>query len=226
MNMISVNSYNNKTFGHGNFGNDNNYSKKEKMIVAGSTALGVATSCALLAKRAKYSLNPVKMFKNVKKSYLANVKFHEKEVISIGAGSCLGGLVGGYMIDKSPENREAKTREAIMQIGNISIPILTVEWFASIGKKYGNVAKAVGAIGGIFAGIYAANFLMNKLGTLLFKSDKDERGVKATDFSAHLDDMVVAASYISDAPLVHSIARLVPVALMVAGNEVGNKKAN
>lgn len=64
------------------------------------TVLGTAASCALLAKKSGYSLNPAKMLKNIKKSFLANVKFHDKEVITIGAGSCIGGLAGGYMVDK------------------------------------------------------------------------------------------------------------------------------
>ena len=32
-----------------------------------------------------------------------------------------------YIIDKNPDNRKAKRREAVMQMGNISIPILTVD---------------------------------------------------------------------------------------------------
>ena len=112
-----------------------------------------------------------------------------------------------------------------MQLGNISIPIITVETFAKFGKKFGKLAQAASAIAGIFTGVYVANILMNKLGNLLF-SNKNERGVKATDFSAHVDDMVVAASYISDNKYVHSIARIVPLALMIPGYEVGTKKVH
>lgn len=208
----------------------NPYSLNDRLKVAACTALGVGTSLAILAKNAKtpqgksYSLNPFKMFKNIKKSYLANVKFEMKEVISIGAGTCFGGLFGGYLIDKNKDNREAKRREAVMQFGNISIPIATVHYCSKLTEKYGKVAQAVGSVGGIFAGVFLANFLMNKLSNRLF-DNKNERGVKATDFAAHLDDAIVAAGYISDAPLVQKIGRLVPVALMVAGNEVGNKTA-
>ena len=49
------------------------------------------------------------MFKNIKKSYLGTVKYEIKEVIGIGAGSCLGGLAGGYLIDKNKENRKGKS---------------------------------------------------------------------------------------------------------------------
>lgn len=212
-----------KTFGHGNYQSD--YSTGQKAFVAATAALGVATSAAILAHKAGYSLKPTKMFKNIKNSYLATVKFHDKEIISLGAGSCLGGLAGGYMIDKNPENRRSKNREAVMQIGNISIPILTVEQFAKFGEKYGNVQKGIAAIGGIFVGVYIANFLMNKVSNLIFQNKNDARDVKATDFSAHLDDMVVAASYISDNKYVQRIARIVPGALCIPGFEVGTKKS-
>lgn len=109
-----------------------------------------------------------------------------------------------------------------MQIGNVSIPILTVEGAAKLSKNMGKVAKTCFAVGGILVGVYVANFLMNVLSNALFKNTSG-RDVKATDFSAHLDDMVVAANYISDAKFVHYIARLIPFALMFAGNEVGNK---
>ena len=202
------------------------------MGVIGSIALLAA--CAKKPNGGKYSLNPLNFFKNIKDSYIANVKFHDKEVITIGAGSCLGGLAGGYLIDKNIENRKAKRREALMQIGNVSIPILTVEGAAKLSKriekaakmseKAGKVTKTCFAVGGLLAGVYMANILMNMLSNALFKNTTG-RNVKATDFSAHLDDMVVAANYISDAKFVHYIARLIPFALMFAGNEVGNKTA-
>lgn len=218
---VSINSTN---FGHKH--KKSSYSAKDRAIVALTTALGVTASMAVLAKGAHYSLKPARMIKDIKNSYFAKAKFHAKEIIGIGVGTCLGGLTGGYIIDKDKNNRRAKKREAVMQMGNISIPILTVDLFNHFGKKYGKYAQAGSAIAGIFAGVFLANILMNKLGNILFKNRNNERGIKLTDFSAHLDDAVAAASYISDHNFVHSIARLVPFALMIAGNEVGNRKAD
>lgn len=227
MNLSPVNFNTLKTpnFGHGHSHEKSPYSIKEKAVIAGMTALGVGASLALLAKGAGYSLKPQKMFKNFKNSYFYKVDFEAKEIISIGAGTCLGGLAGGYMVDKNKENRKAKRREAVMQIGNISIPILTVHYMHKLGEKYGKAGEAVSSIAGIFLGVFLANFLMNKLSNVLFKN-KNERGVKATDFSAHVDDMLVAATYISKDNLVHKIGRIIPFALMIPGNEVGNKVAS
>ena len=201
------------------------YSAKEKAVVISTTALGIVTSLAVLAKCRGYSLKPSRMFKNLKNSYLAKTPFLAPEICSMGAGTCLGGLAGGYIIDKNPHNRKAKKREAVMQIGNISIPILTVAQFEKFSKKYGKLAQAAGTLAGVFTGVFLANFLMNKLGNVLFHS-KDERGVKAVDFSAHFDDVIASASYMSpDSKLVHGVSRIVPAILAVPGFEVGTKKA-
>lgn len=225
MNIYPINQANNMqkpTFEHIKSGK-NAYSTKDRAIVATTTALGVAVSCALLAKHAGYSLKPSQMFKNIKNSYLANVRYEDKEVCTIGLGTCLGGLAGGYIIDKNPENRRAKNREAIMQIGNISIPIVTVVQLKKIGAKFGKIAEGTAAIGGIFAGVYLANFLMNKISNFIFQNKNNERNVKATDFTAHLDDMIVAANCISENKYIHKLARIIPAALIIPGYEVGTK---
>ena len=217
---ISINSKN-TSFGHNNPWADSPYNKKERYIIAGTTALGVATSMALLAKHKGYSLNPAKMFKNYKNSYFNKVEYDEVPVIAMGAGSCLGGLAGGFLIDKDKENRKAKMREALLQIANISVPIVFVVYAAKFGKKFGKLAQAAGGIAGLFAGVFTANLIGNKINEKIFNRGKG-RPVQATDFSAHLDDFCVAAEQIYSGSLVHAISRLVPFALMVAGNEVGN----
>ena len=223
MNISPVN-YNPQSFKHfGETEQKNPYSKKQRAVVAGMSALGTAVSCAILAKKAGYSLHPSKMFKNIKNSYLAKVHYHDEQVIPIGVGSVLGGLAGGYMIDKDKKARKEKRREALMQIGNISIPILTVDFLSEKLAKYGKVAQSTGAVAGIFAGVYLANIVMNRVNNFIFRQ-KEGRDMKITDFSAHLDDAVVAASYVSQHPIVHAISRVIPAALMIPGNEVGNKK--
>lgn len=223
MNISPVN-YTSPEFKHfGEQDSKNTYSKGQKAVVAGMAALGTAASCAILAKRAGYSLKPNKMFKNIKNSYLAKVKYHDEQVIPIGVGSILGGLAGGYMIDKDPKARKEKRREALMQVGNVSIPILTVDFLSEKLGKYGKVAKTCGAVAGIFAGVYLANVIMNRVNNFIFRQ-KEGRDMKLTDFSAHVDDAVVAASYVSSSPIVNGIARIIPLALMIPGNEVGNKK--
>ena len=235
---ISHNLYkdNNKTFqkpvfGHGGEGFwKSDYSTKDKCIVAGTTALGVTGSLLALAKYRGHKLNP-KSFMN----YLKNTDFLCKEIVTMGIGTCLGGLAGGYLIDKDKQNRKAKLREAVMQIGNISIPIAIVDLadklcnYAKVSDKTakGKATRIIASITAIISGIYLANATMNKLSNYIFKNKSQERDVQATDLSPHLDDVLASAKYVAkDSQVVHYVQRIIPFALMVAGNEIGNKKAN
>ena len=95
----------NQNFGHSHKAlTESNYKPSEKALIASMSVIGVLCSLAALAKGAKYSLKPSKMFKDIKNSYIANMDFKAKEVIAMGAGSCLGGLAAGAIIDKNPQN--------------------------------------------------------------------------------------------------------------------------
>lgn len=217
-------------FGHGNESFwKSDYSTKEKLLVASTTAIGVAGSLLALSKFRGNKLNP-KSFWN----YLKTTPIKATEVITMGIGTCIGGLAGGYLIDKDSDNRKAKRREAVMQLGNISIPILTVDLTDKLCDKLkvtkdttkGKSIRAVSSLGAIVAGIYIANFAMNKLSNLIFKNKSEERGVKGTDLFPHVDDLLASGQYIAPkSKLIAKVSRIVPFALMVPGNEIGNKKA-
>ena len=215
---------NKPAFGHSRK-KENDMTTKEKLIIASTTAAGVVGALAVLSKLEGNTLNP-KKFKKLKDSYIAKTKFFAKDVISMGAGSCVGGLIGGYIVDKDKENRQAKNREALLQMGNITIPILTVDLLVeTIFKNAKAVTKAIAGLGGVVIGVYLANFVMNKINDKIFGKE-DRRGVKPSDYMAHVDDVVCAANYISkDNQIVHNIGRVIPLALMVAGNEIGRKRA-
>ena len=225
---MNINRFNNPIDYRINCKSHSDYAKisnKDKAVILSTTALGIGVAASILAKRAGYSLNPNKMFKNIKNSYLANVEYHAKEVISVGAGSVLGGLAGGLMISDNKHDKKAKMREALLQMGNIAIPIKIVDFVSEKCVKFGKTAQALGSIAALLVGVMFANIVMNKVNDLIFKN-KEGRGVKLTDFSAHLDDTIVAASYISKADFVKAVARIIPVALGCAGYEVGIKTAN
>lgn len=227
-------------------------SNKKKIAIGMFSALGVAASMMLLAKfdkSKKYSLNPKKIFNGSlkeiwDKSYLKNATYKSKQIIAMGAGSTLGGLIGGTLLDKK-ENLQAKTREAIVQFTNISMPIVFVEGLSNAGKYVSSkimpnwdkspsfLKKAVsklppviGSMGGLMAGMYIGNKFSNKVNELIFKK-KDDRPIEVTDFSAHIDDICVAATFVAENnPLTRLVSRFIPCALMVAGNEIGSKKEN
>lgn len=239
MNISPITSKNKIAFGHNNPWADSPYNTNEKILVGATTAIGALAGMALLAKHEGYSLNPKRMFKNINKSFWATREFETKPILSIGAGSCVGGLAGGYIIDKNKENRKAKKRETLLQMTNISLPIIFTSFFAKWGQKLGNkywdkgrqpkeawtfrtkLPQAIFAITGLIAGVFTANVVANKINEHVFHQGKG-RPVQATDFSAHLDDICSAAQKISSADIVQKVTRIVPIALMVAGNEIGN----
>ena len=220
---------------------------RRKNGVALCTALGVATSLAILAKfdkHKKYSLSPKKIFTTpLKDTYLGSVKYESKEVISMGIGSCLGGLLGGALFDKRKDkNMKEKVEEGVVGITNISLPIVFVEGLSLLGEtvtnrlqnwvsKGGAVRKIVaespkvaGSIIGLLSGVYIANRLSHQINKHVFNKQVDDRPVKAQDFAAHIDDICVAATFVAQKnPVTKAVSRIIPLALCVAGNETGNK---
>ena len=87
---------------------------KRKNGIALCTALGVALSLAVLSKfdkSKKYSLSLKKMLSTpLKDTYLGSVNYETKEVIGMGIGSCLGGLLGGALFDKRKKDEEELER--------------------------------------------------------------------------------------------------------------------
>ena len=209
------------------------------------SALGVAASLAILAKTCKgkkYSLKPKDILNSkVKDTYLIGAKYKSKEIITIGAGSCIGGLIGGALFDKK-ENLNVKVRESVVQMTNISLPILFVEGLSTLGKQAEklmpnwasskNILKksitklpsVAGAMVGLITGMYIGNKLSNKVNEKIFNK-KDERPIKISDFSAHIDDICVAATFVAENNILTKIvSRFIPFALLIAGNEVGQKQ--
>ena len=172
--IFQKDSFKEPAFGHGGepFWKSD-YTAKDKLIVASTTALGIAGSLAVMTKlqRAKFNLKEFS-------KYLKNADFLFKEIVAMGIGTCLGGLAGGYIIDKNPQNRKAKRREAVMQMGNITIPIGTVAATnllcdkLKVNKKNakGQATRTIACLGAIAGGIYLANFAMNKLSNVIFKN--------------------------------------------------------
>lgn len=225
--------------------NTDNPSKRQKIGSTVCSTLGVIASLMILAKCDKskaYSLNPLKMLgSNIKNSYIANTRYKTKEIVTIGAGSILGGLVSGTIFDDK-KNFNSKLREGIVQISNITFPIAFVETLSRCGTalsentmpnwcKSKNIFKqaatkipaTIGAMSGLICGMYVGNKCSNKLNEKLFRK-KDDRPIKMTDFSAHVDDLGVAATFIAPENIItKTVSRLIPAALVVAGYETGIK---
>lgn len=226
--------------------NKKELSTSKKIGIGCCSVLGVATSLALLAKfSAKKSLNPKTIIKNGwKNSYYRNAKFKSGSIITMVAGSILGGLAGGAIFDKD-EKFSSKKKEGITQFLNASVPIVFVEGMTTIANKFSQsvmpawynsknimqkaVSKfpaAIGALGALFVGVLCANKISGKINEKVY-NEKTDRNVKLTDFMVHVDDIGVASTFVLDEknPVTKLIQKCIPVAMCIPGYEVGTAKA-
>lgn len=170
------------------------------------------------------------------------------KIISIAAGSVAGGFVGGALVDK--DNLKAKKREVLSQLlGDVIVPITCV-WagakafkhyentlqklmpkiskentFAKIVNKISaNIPNAVATLGSLAVGIIAGNKVSNEINEKLYHK-KVERGIKATDFAPHVDDLCLSISMLnSGSEFGTKLGRIIPLALLVPGYETGTAR--
>jgi len=219
---------------------DSKLTMGQRTCIAASSMLGVGSSLVLLSqcvKGKKYSLNPKKILNTkLKDTYLYQAKFEEPQVIAMGAGSILGGLVGGVVVDERSNNTTAeiksKAGEGMIQFANITVPIITVgqgsRWgdrlekhieknFTAQTSKFKRAISKLPKIAcmatGLGIGMYAGNFLANYLKEKLLDAPED-RKIKFTDLFMHWDDLCLAASFYTGEPetvIVDGIATKAPL---------------
>lgn len=210
-----------------------------KLGVLFTTLVGIGVAMSY-AKGHGLPINPSRLFKKSPAEWgLFDVKFDsekkevEKLVAKLAFGSVGGGLVGGALFDKK-ENMSAKCREAVIQlVGNIFTPLLCVAGGMRLFKNYepkvldsmkflkGNfkgLPKLIVSGASLVAGIVLGNKVGNITNEKMFNI-KDNRKIKLSDMSPHIDDLCLALSLVgSDTPI---LTRIIPAALLIAGYSTG-----
>ncbi len=210
-----------------------------------TSVLGVLGALAIMAKTHKLSLSPKNLVETYKK-----LPIREGAVMAIAGGSVVGGLVGGTIFDDK-KNFAAKLRETLNQIvGAVGVPLAFVSaashlftkgfggvkddgtavkpYFEKAGQFFEKTkgakgaAKVVVAMAALIAGTFAGNKVSNAINEKVCNK-KVDRGVKVTDLAAHVDDIGIAATLMSEkgSKWGHIISRFVPLALIIPGYEVG-----
>ncbi len=198
------------------------------------------------AKIAKTNIKDCALFK-YKKGTNAIV-YEEPQIIGVATGSVAGGFIGGAIVDK--ENLKAKKREVLNQIlGNILVPVGCVGAGSRIFGKYANIIRnampqinksgkipkyvnialknmpnAVCTLLFLGAGIFAGNKVSNFINDKIYHK-KVDRGIKATDFAPHIDDVCMATSMMNkESDFGAKLGRVIPFALLVPGYETGTAR--
>lgn len=230
---------------------------KQKAVILGSSALGMALPLAFFSKRAGFSLNPLKILKTPIKDW-AIFKYKPVDkvlaygaapIISMATGSVAGGFAGGALVDK--DNLKAKKREVLSQLlGDVIVPITCVWVGAKTFKHFEkilqnimpkfkdetksikkvlntiseNIPNAIATLGSLGVGIIAGNKVSNEINEKLYNM-KVERGIKATDFAPHVDDLCMSISMVNEGSTLGSLlGRVIPLALLVPGYETGTAR--
>jgi hypothetical protein len=122
---------------------NNKLTKKQKAVILASSAAGVGSVMAALAKQKGFSLNPVKIAKTPIKDWAIFkfkpndkiIEFEAPQIIAVATGSVAGGYLGGSYVDK--QNRKAKKREVLNQLlGNVLVPVGCVASGAKLYEKF------------------------------------------------------------------------------------------
>lgn len=221
-------------------------SLKTKIGVGLTTLAGIAGAMFLVFKNKGKNLEGIKEVKSIGDYFhnLTHIVYKdtdkdgketyavEKLVAGLAAGSVGGGLLGGILFDKK-ENFKAKIRESIIQmVGNIFTPLVCVSFFnrkfeklllpkLKLNKTGNNVAKVASSAAFLLSAIFLGNKVGNLINQKLFNID-DNRKLKVSDMSPHIDDTCLAISLVAPQNEIGAvISRFIPMALMVAGYSTG-----
>jgi hypothetical protein len=132
--------YNPKFKGHDD---GSTLNKTQKAKILGSSAVGVGSVMAVLAKHKGFSLNPIRIAKTPIKDWAIFrykpenniIEFKAPQIIAVATGSVAGGYIGGSIVDK--QNKKAKKREVLNQLlGNVLVPVGCVASGAMLYDKY------------------------------------------------------------------------------------------
>lgn len=201
---------------------ESNAKINKKVLVSSLLGAGLTTG-AVLYKAAKSG--------NFKFS-----KFHynDKQLILIGAGSVLGGLIGGSIDDK--KNMKYKYKEGLHQFfGNILAPIgvLTVsekildatKVLTKVKQPFSTIIKVASTVGSLVLGMHLGNSLVSEFTDKIF-NEKDTHKIKIEDYSVHTDDLCMAISHIGKGSTISRIAaHCLPFAFLLSGYKTGAAKA-
>ena len=184
-------------------------------------------------KNAEQVLSKVVDFKSRMKAIYEplNITYKLKEMLSVSAGSILGGLTGGFLFDKNKdkENNKSKIKEAVFQLLNVSIPIIIGEQAVKFTKKKklnGALPQLASAVIAVGAGMPIAAKISNTINNkVIDKENPDNRKLKIKDCFVHIDDFI-GVFVLSGIPLAKKlqVEKILPFLYGMCGYEAGTKK--
>lgn len=229
---------------------DRNDTKVKVAALAGS-GIGIALTIGSLLYKLKKGGNPAK-FADLKLEEAEALKLAAGSIL----GGLTGGLLADKKENAKPKVREAmqqffgniatpigllalskKGLEKLVEKTGFEMPIIEmsaenivkkpkltklVTKLNSVIKESPKIAVTIASLVG---GLAIGNKIMNKVTDKIFH-EKQKRDVKASDYSAHVDDLCLASAFISENPTFNKVmAKILPASYLIAGFETGTKKS-
>ena len=206
-----------------------NTGKKEnfsKTAAAGALIGAIAPVLAISkATKGKFSFD---IFEN------NSLKKDLATILTVSTSAILGGLLGGLVEAKTPEDKKAKVKETLFDITTVAIPALIATGVLGVAKKMNIksiVPKIIAPIAGIGLGMPLAQKASGVIDKFLHKDDPNakvkERKLKPQDYIVHIDDLL-ALMIISKVPFAGKIHadKILPLIYAWCGFESGSKVAS
>ncbi|MFA6989898.1 MAG: hypothetical protein WC197_07495 [Candidatus Gastranaerophilaceae bacterium] len=173
------------------------------------------------------TLIPMIITKKIQNKGLLNINYEFKEMIFVGTGAILGGLIGGIIKDKK-EKKWEKVKEANFQwITNLLLPTFFVDQFLKYAnkafpKQNNKIAKVIAVIAGVGSGMKIGEIVTNKINSFIDKGQSQKRKLKARDAILHVDDLPVGLTLSK----VSYIDKLLPFCFIYSGYQTGKGNHN
>ena len=218
----------NSTFSlRGNHKSGNNNKKESPSICAAAGAL-----CASLL-----SVGAISKFSKGKFTFdifdSGNLKKDLATVLTISTASITGGLLGGVLEAKNPEDKKAKVKESVFDIMSVAIPSTLATSVLALAQKKNiksPLVQVAATLCGVGLGMPLAQKFVNTLDKQINKNNPNfktnERKLKPQDYLVHIDDIIAIAT-ISKVPFAKFLHadRLLPFIYAWCGFESGSKTA-
>lgn len=225
---MQINRINNTLSFRENYKNDKNNKKESPSISAAAGALGAS----LLSVGAISMLTKGKLTLDIFDS--GNLKKDLATVLTLSTASITGGLLGGLIEAKNPEDKKAKVKESVFDIMSVAIPSTLATSVLAIAQKKNiksPLVQVAATLCGVGLGMPLAQKFVNTLDRQINKSNPNaktnERKLRPQDYLVHIDDIIAIAT-ISKVPFAKFLHadRLLPFIYAWCGCEAGSKTAD
>ena len=157
----------------------------DRIRAMSGAVIGTLLPLAYFAKKQNGTINS---FKN-----LFNIQYNLKEMVSITAGTIIGGVTLG-MLGESRQKCKKKINEGVFQFMNSFMPAIFVSGFLKLSKNKKMMNNPLLKSAGVFASLCSGMYIGAKVSNFITdpKNIHPDRKLNMKDAAANIDDLIGA----------------------------------